>query len=206
MRDLRSSCVYEQLDEMQYSIGLGLEEDMSLQVVVYQASRAPRCKLSTASTSSLHDENTADPIHLSAPDVPSLLFVHDIVTFSLVHNERTNAERTAEVYFLPVALAAALVTLPALSAFTTPLMTPTATVQMSAGGHARKDESVSRVTSTMTSSKMYRIWGILTSLSHVTDGETSQGWVVGEGLDTHGLGGNHLDDGGITSMRALDLD
>lgn len=31
-------------------------------------------------------------------------------------------------------------------------------------------------------------------LSHVTDGETSKRWVVGESLDTHWLGWHHLDD------------
>ena len=35
-------------------------------------------------------------------------------------------------------------------------------------------------------------------LSHVTHGESSQRWVIGEGLNTHWLGGNHLDNGGIT--------
>ena len=42
-----------------------------------------------------------------------------------------------------------------------------------------------------------------TYLSHVTDGETSQGWVVGESLNTHWLGGNHLDNGGITGLDEL---
>lgn len=37
-------------------------------------------------------------------------------------------------------------------------------------------------------------------LSHVTDGETSQRWVIGESLNTHWLGGNHLDNGGITRL------
>lgn len=36
-------------------------------------------------------------------------------------------------------------------------------------------------------------------LSHVTDGETAKRRVLSEGLNTHGLGRNHLDDGGITS-------
>ena len=40
-------------------------------------------------------------------------------------------------------------------------------------------------------------------LSHVTDGETTQGRVVGEGLHAHGLGGNHLDDGGVTRLDEL---
>lgn len=40
-------------------------------------------------------------------------------------------------------------------------------------------------------------------LSHVTDGETSQGWVIGESLNTHWLGGNHLNDGGITRLDEL---
>jgi hypothetical protein len=40
-------------------------------------------------------------------------------------------------------------------------------------------------------------------LTHVTDGETTEGRVVGERLDTHGLGGNHLDDGGITRLDEL---
>lgn len=40
-------------------------------------------------------------------------------------------------------------------------------------------------------------------MSHVTDGETSQRWVVGESLNTHGLRGNHLDNGGITRLDEL---
>ena len=40
-------------------------------------------------------------------------------------------------------------------------------------------------------------------MSHVTDGETTERGVVGEGLDTHGLGGNHLDDGGVTGLDEL---
>jgi hypothetical protein len=40
-------------------------------------------------------------------------------------------------------------------------------------------------------------------LTHVTDGETTKRRVVGEGLDTHGLGRNHLDDGGITGLDEL---
>jgi len=38
------------------------------------------------------------------------------------------------------------------------------------------------------------------SLSHVTNSETSKWWVVGESLDAHWLGGNHLDDGGVTRL------
>jgi hypothetical protein len=40
-------------------------------------------------------------------------------------------------------------------------------------------------------------------LTHVTDGETTQRRVVGESLNAHGLGGNHLDDGGITRLDEL---
>ena len=40
-------------------------------------------------------------------------------------------------------------------------------------------------------------------MTHITDGETSKRWVVGEGLDTHGLGWHHLDDGGITRLNEL---
>jgi hypothetical protein len=40
-------------------------------------------------------------------------------------------------------------------------------------------------------------------LSHVTDGETTKRRVFGEGLDTHGLGRNHLDDGGIARLDKL---
>jgi len=40
-------------------------------------------------------------------------------------------------------------------------------------------------------------------LTHVTDGETSQRGVVGESLNAHGLGGNHLDDGGVTRLDEL---
>lgn len=40
-------------------------------------------------------------------------------------------------------------------------------------------------------------------LTHVTDGETAQGRVVSEGLHAHGLGGNHLDDSGITRLDEL---
>lgn len=40
-------------------------------------------------------------------------------------------------------------------------------------------------------------------LTHVTDGETAQRGVVGESLHTHRLGGNHLDDGGVTRLDEL---
>lgn len=40
-------------------------------------------------------------------------------------------------------------------------------------------------------------------MTHVTDGETTQGRVVGESLNTHGLGGNHLDDSGVTRLDEL---
>ena len=40
-------------------------------------------------------------------------------------------------------------------------------------------------------------------LTHVTDGETTQGRVVGESLNTHGLGGNQLDDGRVTRLDEL---
>lgn len=40
-------------------------------------------------------------------------------------------------------------------------------------------------------------------MPHVTDGETTERRVVGEGLDTHGLGGNHLDDGSVTGLDEL---
>ena len=40
-------------------------------------------------------------------------------------------------------------------------------------------------------------------LAHVTDGETAQRRVVGEGLNAHGLRGNHLDDGGVTRLDEL---
>jgi hypothetical protein len=40
-------------------------------------------------------------------------------------------------------------------------------------------------------------------LTHVTDGETAQRRVVGESLNAHGLGGNHLDDGGVTRLDEL---
>lgn len=41
------------------------------------------------------------------------------------------------------------------------------------------------------------------SLTHVTDGESTKGRVVRERLDTHGLGRNHLDNGGITRLDKL---
>jgi len=40
-------------------------------------------------------------------------------------------------------------------------------------------------------------------LPHVTDGEPSKGWELGEGLDTHGLAGGQEDDGGITRLDEL---
>lgn len=40
-------------------------------------------------------------------------------------------------------------------------------------------------------------------MSHVTDSETSKRGVVSEGLDAHGLGGNHLDDSGVTRLDEL---
>lgn len=40
-------------------------------------------------------------------------------------------------------------------------------------------------------------------LAHVTDGETAERGVVGEGLNAHGLGGNHLDDGSVTRLDEL---
>ncbi len=35
------------------------------------------------------------------------------------------------------------------------------------------------------------------------DSETTKGWVVSEGLNTHWLGGNHLDNGGVTGLDEL---
>lgn len=40
-------------------------------------------------------------------------------------------------------------------------------------------------------------------LTHVTDGETTKRGVLGESLNAHGLGGNHLDDSGITRLDEL---
>jgi hypothetical protein len=40
-------------------------------------------------------------------------------------------------------------------------------------------------------------------LSHVTNGESTKRWVVGEGLNAHGLRWNHLDDGSITRLDEL---
>jgi hypothetical protein len=40
-------------------------------------------------------------------------------------------------------------------------------------------------------------------LTHVTDGETTERRVLGIGLDTHGLGRNHLDDASITRLDKL---
>ena len=40
-------------------------------------------------------------------------------------------------------------------------------------------------------------------LPHVTDGEPSEGRVVSEGLDTHGLAGGQQDDGGVSRLDEL---
>ena len=40
-------------------------------------------------------------------------------------------------------------------------------------------------------------------LPHVTDGEPSEGRVVSEGLNTHGLAGGQQDDGGVTRLDEL---
>jgi hypothetical protein len=40
-------------------------------------------------------------------------------------------------------------------------------------------------------------------LTHITDGETTKRRVVSEGLNTHGLGWNHLDNGSITRLDEL---
>ena len=40
-------------------------------------------------------------------------------------------------------------------------------------------------------------------LPHVTDGEATERRIIGESLHGHGLGGSHLDDGGITVLHAL---
>jgi len=37
-------------------------------------------------------------------------------------------------------------------------------------------------------------------LTHITDGETTKRSVLGECLHTHGLGWNHLADGGLTAL------
>jgi hypothetical protein len=37
-------------------------------------------------------------------------------------------------------------------------------------------------------------------LSHITDGETAERWIVSEGLNAHGLGRNHLDDSSVTRL------
>lgn len=40
-------------------------------------------------------------------------------------------------------------------------------------------------------------------MTHVTDGETTKWWVVSEGLNTHRLAGDHLDDGSVTRLDEL---
>eukprot|EP00769_Ergobibamus_cyprinoides_P001490 gnl/Ergobibamus_cyprinoides/2536.p1 GENE.gnl/Ergobibamus_cyprinoides/2536~~gnl/Ergobibamus_cyprinoides/2536.p1 ORF type:complete len:131 (-),score=29.41 gnl/Ergobibamus_cyprinoides/2536:108-500(-) len=40
-------------------------------------------------------------------------------------------------------------------------------------------------------------------LAHVTDGEAAERGVLGEGLDDHGLGGSHGDDGGVAGLDEL---
>lgn len=40
-------------------------------------------------------------------------------------------------------------------------------------------------------------------LSHVSDSESAKRWVVGESLNTHGLGWHHLDDGSVTRLDEL---
>lgn len=40
-------------------------------------------------------------------------------------------------------------------------------------------------------------------LTHVTDGEATEGSVVGEGFDTQGLGGGEFNDGGVTGLDEL---
>lgn len=37
-------------------------------------------------------------------------------------------------------------------------------------------------------------------LFHVSDGESSEGWVFGEDFDAHGFLGDELDHGGITTL------
>jgi len=41
------------------------------------------------------------------------------------------------------------------------------------------------------------------SLTHVTDGETTKRWVVGESFDAHGLGWDHLYDSSVTRLDEL---
>merc|ERR1719330_1339767 len=43
------------------------------------------------------------------------------------------------------------------------------------------------------------------SLSHVSDSKTSEGSKLREGLNTHGLAGNQLNDGGVTRLDELGL-
>jgi len=40
-------------------------------------------------------------------------------------------------------------------------------------------------------------------LSHITDSETTKGWVFGERLNAHGLGWDELDDGSVTRLDVL---
>lgn len=40
-------------------------------------------------------------------------------------------------------------------------------------------------------------------LSHITDGEATKWWVLGESLHAHWLGWDHLDDGGVTGLDEL---
>jgi hypothetical protein len=47
-----------------------------------------------------------------------------------------------------------------------------------------------------------RVWA-KTNLSHVTDSEAAEWWVVGESLNTHGLRWHHLHDSGITRLDEL---
>jgi hypothetical protein len=88
------------------------------------------------------------------------------------------------VYFFP-AFWAALVTLPTLSTLTTPFD------NVRWGGKTWGDI---RLTLDDTDSD---------GLTHITDGETTKGRIVGEGLDTHRLGWNHLDNGSITRLDEL---
>jgi len=48
-----------------------------------------------------------------------------------------------------------------------------------------------------------RYLGRGTERTHVANSEAAQGRVVGERLDTHGLGRNHLDDGSVTRLDEL---